>query len=43
MKVQFAELGVSLLPGSQSDFAKLIASDTEKWAEVTKFANVKPG
>jgi tripartite-type tricarboxylate transporter receptor subunit TctC len=42
MKARFVELGVAALPGSQADFGKLIASDTEKWGKVIKFAGIKP-
>jgi tripartite-type tricarboxylate transporter receptor subunit TctC len=42
MKAQFAELGVMVLSGSPVDFEKLIASDTEKWAKVIRFAGIKP-
>jgi tripartite-type tricarboxylate transporter receptor subunit TctC len=41
-KARFAELGLTVLPGSRADFEKLIANDTEKWAKVIKFAGVKP-
>jgi tripartite-type tricarboxylate transporter receptor subunit TctC len=42
MKSRFAELGGAALPGSPADFGKLIAEETEKWAKVVKFANLKP-
>jgi hypothetical protein len=29
-------------PGLPSDFAKLIAEETEKWGKVVKFAGIKP-
>jgi hypothetical protein len=35
-------MGVSVLAGSPADFGKLIAAETEKWAKVVKFANIKP-
>jgi tripartite-type tricarboxylate transporter receptor subunit TctC len=41
-KARFAELGLTVLPGSRADFEKLIANDTEKWAKVIKFAGAKP-
>jgi len=28
-------------PGSPADFAKLIATETDKWAKVIKFAGIK--
>jgi tripartite-type tricarboxylate transporter receptor subunit TctC len=39
---RFADLGATVLTGSPADFAKLIAEETEKWAEVVKFAGAKP-
>jgi tripartite-type tricarboxylate transporter receptor subunit TctC len=36
------ELGGTVLPGSPTDFGKLIAEETEKWGKVVKFANIKP-
>jgi tripartite-type tricarboxylate transporter receptor subunit TctC len=41
MKARFAELGVVALPGSPTDFGKLIAEETEKWGKVVKFAGLK--
>jgi tripartite-type tricarboxylate transporter receptor subunit TctC len=41
-KARFAELGLTVLPGSRADFEKLIANDIEKWAKVIKFAGAKP-
>ena len=41
-KVQLANLGGTVFPGSPADFGKLIAEETEKWAKVIKFANIKP-
>jgi len=29
-------------PNSPAEFAKFIATDTEKWTKVVKFANLKP-
>jgi tripartite-type tricarboxylate transporter receptor subunit TctC len=42
MKARFAELGGTPLPGSPTDFGKLIVDETEKWRKVIKFANIKP-
>jgi len=42
IKKRFADLGAVVLPGTPADFAKLIATDTEKWAKVIKFADIKP-
>jgi len=41
MKARLADLGGTMLPGSPSDFGKLITDETEKWAKVIKFAGVK--
>lgn len=41
-KARFTDLGASLLPGSAADFGNLIASETEKWGSVIKFAGIKP-
>src|SRR5262245_17199079 len=41
-QARFKELGASLLPGSATDFVKLLAEETEKWGKVVKFAGVKP-
>jgi hypothetical protein len=38
---RIAELGDTPLPLSTSEFAKLIADETEKWAKVVKFAGIK--
>jgi len=35
-------LGNTVLPGSPADFGALIAEETDKWAKVVKFANIKP-
>ncbi len=40
-KIQLAELGASLLPGSAADFGKLVADETEKWGKVIRFAGIK--
>jgi len=42
LKARLAELGVTALPGSPADFAKLVADETEKWAKVIKSAGIKP-
>src|SRR3954451_142428 len=36
------DLGGTLIPRSADDLGKLIAAETEKWAKVIKFANIKP-
>jgi len=43
LKARFADLGGMLIGGSPADFGKIIATDTEKWAKVIKFAGIKPG
>jgi tripartite-type tricarboxylate transporter receptor subunit TctC len=42
LRARLADLGGTVLPGSPADFGKLIADETEKWAKVVKFANIKP-
>jgi tripartite-type tricarboxylate transporter receptor subunit TctC len=42
MKARLADLGATILVGSPADFGQLIADDTDKWAKVIKFANIKP-
>jgi tripartite-type tricarboxylate transporter receptor subunit TctC len=39
---KLAEFGAIGLVGSPSDFGKLIANETEKWAEVVKSSGMKP-
>jgi tripartite-type tricarboxylate transporter receptor subunit TctC len=41
-KARLADFGGIALPGSPTDFGKLIAGETEKWANVVKFAGIKP-
>jgi tripartite-type tricarboxylate transporter receptor subunit TctC len=38
---RFAELGFTVISGTQSEFGKLIADETEKWAKVIRTANIK--
>jgi tripartite-type tricarboxylate transporter receptor subunit TctC len=38
---RLTDLGGATLPGSPAEFEKLIASETEKWAKVIKFAHIK--
>jgi tripartite-type tricarboxylate transporter receptor subunit TctC len=40
-KARFTELGAFLLPGSPTDFYKLLSNETEKWGKVVKFAGAK--
>jgi tripartite-type tricarboxylate transporter receptor subunit TctC len=42
IKARFADLGSTVLPGSPADFGKFVSDETEKWAKVIKFANIKP-
>jgi len=42
LKVRFADIGGTVIPGSPADFGKLIADETEKWRKVIKFAGIKP-
>jgi tripartite-type tricarboxylate transporter receptor subunit TctC len=42
IKTRLADLGATVLAGSPSDFGKLVAEDTEKWAKVIKSAGIKP-
>jgi tripartite-type tricarboxylate transporter receptor subunit TctC len=41
VKARFVELGATALGGSPSDFGKLIADETAKWARVVRFAGIK--
>jgi tripartite-type tricarboxylate transporter receptor subunit TctC len=40
-KARLADLGATTLSGSPTEFGKLIASETEKWAKVIRAANIK--
>ena len=42
IKAQLADLGGTALTLSPTEFAKLIAGDTEKWGKVIRAANIKP-
>src|SRR6516162_4137939 len=42
IKASLADLGAMALPGSAADFGKLIEDESEKWAKVIKFNNIKP-
>jgi tripartite-type tricarboxylate transporter receptor subunit TctC len=42
MKVRIDKLGATPTPGSPADFDNFITDETEKWAKVIKFANIKP-
>jgi tripartite-type tricarboxylate transporter receptor subunit TctC len=42
IRTRLADWGGAPLALSPDDFGKLIADETAKWAEVAKFANIKP-
>jgi tripartite-type tricarboxylate transporter receptor subunit TctC len=42
LKARMADLGGRAIGGSPADFSELIATDTEKWGKVVKFASIKP-
>jgi tripartite-type tricarboxylate transporter receptor subunit TctC len=41
MKARLADLGAEPMSMTPTDFGKFIADETEKWAKVIKFANIK--
>jgi tripartite-type tricarboxylate transporter receptor subunit TctC len=41
VKARMADLGSDPIPGSVTDFARLVADDTEKWTKVVRFAGIK--
>ena len=42
MKARFADLGGAPMPMTPTEFGKLIADETAKWAKVIRGANLKP-
>jgi tripartite-type tricarboxylate transporter receptor subunit TctC len=42
IKTRIADLGGTVLAISPAEFGKLITDETEKWAKVVKFANIRP-
>jgi tripartite-type tricarboxylate transporter receptor subunit TctC len=38
---RFADSGSTALPGTPAEFGKLIAEETDKWANVIKFADIR--
>jgi tripartite-type tricarboxylate transporter receptor subunit TctC len=42
IRARLADLGVTVIAGSPSDFRKLIVEDTRKWATVVRFSGAKP-
>ena len=43
LKARLADLGGTVLVGSPAEYAKLIASEVEKWGKVVRAGNIKPG
>jgi tripartite-type tricarboxylate transporter receptor subunit TctC len=41
MTTRLAEMGGMVLAGSPADFGRLIAEETEKWAQVVQFSGAK--
>jgi tripartite-type tricarboxylate transporter receptor subunit TctC len=41
LRARFADLGGTVLPGSPTDFGKLIADETAKWGKVIRAASIK--
>src|ERR1700733_4327887 len=42
LKAHLVDIGCAVFAGSPADFGKFVASETEKWAKVVKFAGIKP-
>ena len=42
MKARLAAIGGETMPGSPSEFGKLIAEETEKWGKVVRAGGIKP-
>jgi tripartite-type tricarboxylate transporter receptor subunit TctC len=42
MKARLADLGGEPLPGSAAEFARVVAEDKEKWANVIRAAGIRP-
>jgi tripartite-type tricarboxylate transporter receptor subunit TctC len=42
IKRRLENMGSPVLMMSPSEFRKLIAEETDRWAKVIKFANIKP-
>jgi tripartite-type tricarboxylate transporter receptor subunit TctC len=40
VKARLADLGGSLIPGTPEEFGKVVADETEKWANVIRTGNV---
>ncbi len=41
IRARLTELGAPVFASSRAEFSKVIEADTEKWAKVVKFANIK--
>jgi tripartite-type tricarboxylate transporter receptor subunit TctC len=42
LKARFADLGITPMPMTPAECQKFITDETEKWAKVIEFANIKP-
>jgi tripartite-type tricarboxylate transporter receptor subunit TctC len=42
MKARFAELGGAGMISAPAEMSRLVAEETERWAEVVRAANIKP-
>ena len=42
LKERYADLDGMVFPGSSTNFGRLIADETEKWANVIRAANIRP-
>ena len=42
ISARFAELGATRMPGSNTDFGKVVVAETEKWGKVIRAGNIKP-
>jgi tripartite-type tricarboxylate transporter receptor subunit TctC len=42
MKARLLGMGIEPTPTSAAEFGKFIAAETDKWAKVVKFADIKP-
>jgi tripartite-type tricarboxylate transporter receptor subunit TctC len=41
LRAAFADLGLTVRPGTPAEFGKIIADETEKWAKVIRAANIR--
>jgi hypothetical protein len=42
LKARLADIGGAPMAGTHADFGNLVATETEKWGNVVKFAGMKP-